>query len=257
MGFLIGNEANVQNGNGYNSGFWSAMNQIASAVKNKAPNKLVSIAITDALDQVNLFDSILPDVDFWSLQVYRGHSFGSLFSEYATRSSKPLIITEFGYDSFDGRKNSEYSRQAALPADAMENLWLEIKRTLRLHLADVSLNMQTNGGKQAPPIHTILHLNGRVRLLTEKQTKSGGACSKLPTMEVSPTSSHLAPCTIVLLPCGIRQQHPTLSTVKRTISNPTFSLADPITCVTNTLKLASQPTSSIGVRYLHKIHQIN
>ena len=32
------------------------MNQIASAVKNKAPNKLVSIAITDALDQVNLFD---------------------------------------------------------------------------------------------------------------------------------------------------------------------------------------------------------
>lgn len=127
MGFLIGNEANVQNGNGYNSGFWSAMNQIASAVKNKAPNKLVSIAITDALDQVNLFDSILPDVDFWSLQVYRGHSFGSLFSEYATRSSKPLIITEFGYDSFDGRKNTEYSRQAALPADAMENLWLEIE----------------------------------------------------------------------------------------------------------------------------------
>jgi hypothetical protein len=127
MGFLIGNEANVQNGNGYNNAFWSAMNQIASAVKNKAPNKLVSIAITDALDQVNLYDSILPDLDFWSLQVYRGHSFGSLFSDYAARSSKPLVITEFGYDSFDGRQNAEYLRQAALPADAMENLWLEIK----------------------------------------------------------------------------------------------------------------------------------
>ena len=127
MGFLSGNEVNIQNGNGYNSGFWSAMNQIASAVKNKAPNKLVSIAITDALDQVNLYDSILPNIDFWSLQVYRGHSFGSLFADYAARSSKPLVITEFGYDSFDGRKKTEYSRQAALPADAMENLWLEIK----------------------------------------------------------------------------------------------------------------------------------
>ena len=49
MGFLIGNEVNAHDGNGYDAEFWSAMNQIAGAVKLIAPDKLVSVAITDAL----------------------------------------------------------------------------------------------------------------------------------------------------------------------------------------------------------------
>jgi len=127
MGFLIGNEANWQNGNGTNPDFWTAMNQIAGAVKAVASNKLVSVAITDALDQVQDRDAAMTNLDFWAMQVYRGHSFGSFFADYAARSDKPLVITEFGYDAYDAASGDEFAADAELPADAMEYLWNEIR----------------------------------------------------------------------------------------------------------------------------------
>lgn len=127
MGFLIGNEANGQNGNGYNPDFWSAMNRIAGAVKTVAPNKLVSVAITDALDQVDAQDALMTNLDFWAIQVYRGHSFGTFFVDYAALSAKPLVITEFGYDAYDADRGGEFTDDADLPADAMEYLWREIR----------------------------------------------------------------------------------------------------------------------------------
>ena len=127
MGFLIGNEVNAHNGNGYNADFWEAMNQIAGAVKVVAPSKLVSVAITDALDQVQRYDAAMSHLDFWAVQVYRGHTFGPFFTDYTNRSARPLIITEFGYDAYDAVSNAEFTNDAALPADAMEFLWNELR----------------------------------------------------------------------------------------------------------------------------------
>lgn len=126
IGFLVGNEVNVQNGNGFDPQFWNAMNQIAGAVKTVAPDKLVSVAITDALNQVETRDATMTHLDFWALQVYRGTGFGTFFDDYAARSTKPLVITEFGYDAYDARINDEFADDAAFPADAMENLLNEI-----------------------------------------------------------------------------------------------------------------------------------
>lgn len=127
MGFLIGNETNAYSGNGYNPAFWTAMNQIAGAVKAVAPNKLVSIAIIDTLDQVETNDAAMTNFDFWAIQVYRGESFGSFFTDYAARSPKPIIITEYGYDAYDARIGGEYADDASLPAAAMENLLRELR----------------------------------------------------------------------------------------------------------------------------------
>ena len=127
MGFLIGNETNAQQGNGYDPDFWEAMNQIAAAVKAVAPDKLVSVAITDKLDQVQSRDAAMTHIDFWSLQVYRGAGFGFFFTDYAARSTKPLVITEFGYDAYDAANGTEFAEDAALPADAMEYLWKELR----------------------------------------------------------------------------------------------------------------------------------
>jgi len=127
MGFLIGNEVNAHSGNGYDPDFWAAMNQIAGAVKGIASNKLVSVAITDQLGQVASQDTTMANLDFWAIQVYRGSGFGSFFTDYATASSKPLVITEFGYDAYDARISAEYTADAAFPADAMENLWNELR----------------------------------------------------------------------------------------------------------------------------------
>lgn len=127
MGFLIGNEANWQENNGYDPEFWSAMNQIAGAVKAVASNKLVSVAITDALDQVQSRDTSMTNLDFWAIQVYRGSGFGTFFMDYEALSPKPLVITEFGYDAYDAVGGDEFDGDAALPADAMEYLWKELR----------------------------------------------------------------------------------------------------------------------------------
>ena len=47
-------------------------------------------------------------IDFYSIQAYRGSSFGSLFNEYKkfqslTHSTKPLFLSEYGYDALDWR----------------------------------------------------------------------------------------------------------------------------------------------------------
>jgi hypothetical protein len=127
MGFLIGNEVNKENGNGYNADFWAAMNQIAGAVKAVASNKLVSVAITDQLDQVQSRDAAMTNLDFWGIQVYRGAGFGPLFIDYAADSSKPLVIAEFGYDAYDAVSGNEFADDAEVSADAMENLWNELR----------------------------------------------------------------------------------------------------------------------------------
>jgi hypothetical protein len=127
IGFLIGNEVNVQNGNGSNQDFWNAMNQIAGAIKAIAPNKLVSVAITDALSQVNSQDANMTNFDFWGIQVYRGSSFYSFFNDYQNFSSKPLIITEFGHDAYNNTAGAEFANDAEYPADVMEDLWNELR----------------------------------------------------------------------------------------------------------------------------------
>ena len=127
MGFLVGNEVNWQNGNGYKADFWAAINQIAGAVKAVAPDKVVSTAVTEAIDQLQTYDSTMDNLDFWAIQIYRGGTFGDFFTSYATNSSKPLVITEFGYDACDATIDAEFSEDAAVPADAMETLWNELR----------------------------------------------------------------------------------------------------------------------------------
>lgn len=128
MGMILGNEANMVNGNGDNPAFWQAMNALASTVKANAPDKLVGVAITDALPQVGTYNSVLPALDFWGIQVYRGTGFYGFFADYANRSSKPLIITEFGFDAFNSKTGMEYPDAAAFSADVVENLIVEARQ---------------------------------------------------------------------------------------------------------------------------------
>ncbi|MEM2299582.1 MAG: PKD domain-containing protein [Candidatus Hadarchaeales archaeon] len=72
-------------------------------------------------------DESLRSLDIWSLNVYRGSSFGNLFEEYARYSRKPLILSEFGCDALNGSLGVE---DQATQASYIRNLWLEIKRKL-------------------------------------------------------------------------------------------------------------------------------
>ena len=126
IGYLLGNEHNNEHGNGSNPLFWQAMESIAAAVKTIAPNKLVSVPITDRIDEVTQVDKTMESIDFWAIQVYRSTTFGTFFEEYKQASSKPVVLTEYGYDAFDNNTGKEYPDNASFTADVVEGMIREI-----------------------------------------------------------------------------------------------------------------------------------
>lgn len=70
-------------------------------------------------------DPLVPALDLWGLNVYRGKTFGALFNEY--RSDKPFIMTEWGCDVFDARTQSPNEE---MQSKYIESQWQEIKAHL-------------------------------------------------------------------------------------------------------------------------------
>lgn len=126
LGFAIGNELNLQNGNGTNPAFWAAINAIAGAVRGVAPTKLVTTINAEGLSQIATFNAGMTNLDAWCLQIYRGRSFGSLFTNYAAASAKPMFISEFGIDAFDNVAGQLFTNNAGIVADYFADLWYEI-----------------------------------------------------------------------------------------------------------------------------------
>lgn len=83
-------------------------------------------------------DLALPNVDLWGAQIYRGCSFGSAFTDYSSKVNcdRPLIVTEFGADAYDGTAGVPAEDQT-MQADCMGTLLAE---------ADQALAVRTAGG---------------------------------------------------------------------------------------------------------------
>jgi hypothetical protein len=47
-----------------------------------------------------IVNDLCPSVDFWGLNIYRGATFGNLFDQWATITSKPMFLSEFGTDAY-------------------------------------------------------------------------------------------------------------------------------------------------------------
>ncbi len=76
-------------------------------------------------------DAQMPDLDIWGSNVYRGQSFGNLFSSYKSLSTKPLWISEFGLDAWHvddpAKQNPDIGHEdTLLQAQWDGNLWDEI-----------------------------------------------------------------------------------------------------------------------------------
>jgi|GEM_PF-1195338 len=129
LGLIVGNEVNSQNSNGWKAEFWSAMNSVAGSIHAINGKRLVSIAITDALDHLAWADPTMTNINFWCMQIYRGTSFGSFFGDFAARSGRPVVISEYGLDAYDAGAKAPYPNNGAFAADAVTNLWLEIAKS--------------------------------------------------------------------------------------------------------------------------------
>ena len=72
--------------------------------------------MTTALADYNLaatlaeaeFEGMVPALDIWGANVYRGNSFGTLFTDSSPATQKPLLILEYGIDAYDNTRGTEY-----------------------------------------------------------------------------------------------------------------------------------------------------
>ena len=77
-------------------------------------------------------DSQLSHVDIWAVNTFRGASFGSLFTDFADRSTKPLWVSLYGIDawhSLDATNPADGYEDQAAQASWAGNLWDEIIRS--------------------------------------------------------------------------------------------------------------------------------
>jgi len=129
--WAIGNELNAPWMYGNNlADMFSLVNEMAQEAhieegENYHPVTL-PLADVDLINTIAYYNNN-STLDVWSIQTYRGSSFGSLFMDYANVSSKPLVITEYGIDAYDNRNGTEYEL-IGTPYQAVyaSSLWNEI-----------------------------------------------------------------------------------------------------------------------------------
>jgi len=102
--YIVGSDLNAQWNYGTNlAALFNVIDTLAAYAHSVNPLNLVTTALNDedSLDTISTFDTT--SVDFWSINVYRGCTFGTLFTQYAMKSKKPLFISEYGIDSFNDK----------------------------------------------------------------------------------------------------------------------------------------------------------
>ena len=90
-----------------------------------------------------IVNDMCPSVDFWGLNIYRGGSFGAVFNQWSSISSKPMYFSEYGTDAyrstFFGTIIDGAEDEAAQAANN-RGLWNEIVTNLSaLNLSGVCL----------------------------------------------------------------------------------------------------------------------
>lgn len=100
--WALGNEWNLNNFFGYDN-----LDQAKAAVKAAAEalqiadeNHPVTSSLGDNIDDISAIVDFIPEVDIWGLNIYRGASFGNLFSQLGgIPTARPYYLSEFGTDS--------------------------------------------------------------------------------------------------------------------------------------------------------------
>ena len=54
-----------------------------------------------ATDKIPRMDSVMADFDFYAIQIYRGKTMQGYLDQYASETPKPLLVGEYGVDSFN------------------------------------------------------------------------------------------------------------------------------------------------------------
>ncbi|MBL9038119.1 MAG: hypothetical protein JNG84_06365 [Archangium sp.] len=119
LAWAVGNEWN------YN-GLYVGLSATASRDRLNEVMRLIRTVDT-RLPIVNVYGEVpsadvvnaMPLTDIWALNVYRGLSFGNLFSTFAQRSTKPMMLGEYGADAWNALLPAEDQASQAMATEAL------------------------------------------------------------------------------------------------------------------------------------------
>ncbi len=86
--------------------YYSLVNEIARKIKKIDPNHPVALGNADTYT-LEIVGETCPAIDLVALTAYRGKTFGNVWREVKRNVDKPLVIMEFGCDSFNAKTGEE------------------------------------------------------------------------------------------------------------------------------------------------------
>jgi len=106
--------------------YYSFVNELAKEIHKIDPNHPVALG-NGELVGLDIANKVSPDVDLVACIIYRGRSFGNIFASLKATFDKPILLSEFGADSFDAYLNKEDQNMQAF---FLESQWRQIYENL-------------------------------------------------------------------------------------------------------------------------------
>lgn len=105
LGWSIGNELNRNRIYGNTNFFWTLIEELAAlahSLEGASFHPVTTPLIDIDMEEVIAYrDPQLFSLDLWSVQMYRGRTFGEFWDAYRQASDRPVMVTEYGYDSWE------------------------------------------------------------------------------------------------------------------------------------------------------------
>lgn len=125
LAWVIGNEWNYNGlyvGLSYEDSI-ARVNEVASLVREADPTRPI-VSVYGELPSADTV-AAMPDIDIWGINVYRGLDFGDLFTQWASRSGKPLFLAEYGADAWNSTTDAYDPDSQAHATSVLTNLLVE------------------------------------------------------------------------------------------------------------------------------------
>ena len=106
--------------------YYSFVNDLAREIHQIDPNHPVALG-NGELVGLEVANEICSDIDLVACIIYRGKTFGNLFRSLKMTFDRPLVIAEFGADSYDAYKTREDQNMQAF---FLESQWRQIYENL-------------------------------------------------------------------------------------------------------------------------------
>ena len=104
--------------------YYSFVNELAKEIKKIDPSRPVVMSVGE-ISSLDLAKPVCPDIDVIGMIAYRGPTFGNLFRQVKDKFDKPVVMIEYGADSFNAatREPDEPNQ-----ADFIKLQWQDIAR---------------------------------------------------------------------------------------------------------------------------------